>query len=306
MQTRQSNHLHATTYETGFGPGRLLVGGPPAGLPVLLLHGYAASADQWRRLMPHLLDRYRVYAPDLLGFAEAPAPRGAYTAARWVGQMHRLMDALDLPRAVLVGHSLGGLVALTAARELEERAAGLVLIDSLGLPLPDAERALRGAPGLLVRLLRAPGVGELAFWAVRGHRTLARGLALGAYHDPARAPEEALTTWLDLIHRPCAHRAYLGVVRQLERYQAGIRPGELTLPTLILWGAEDRGVPATLAEGFRGLLPQAEVRIIPDTGHVPHSEQPAAVAAALLPLLARLEDCPRAPAAAAATRGRRP
>ena len=291
MQTLQEYAIEETTGETGFGPGRLLVAGPPDGLPVILLHGYAASAGQWGQLISALADRYRVYAPDLLGFAGAPTPPGAYTAARWAGQVRALMDELALPRAVVVGHSLGGLVALTAAQAMPDRLAGLVLVDALGMPLPEVERLTRGGLGLVVRCLRAPGVGELIFWAVRDRRYVARRLALGAYHDPTRvSEEEALAGWNDLVRRPGAHRAYVGFARQFEHYRADLQPGDLTLPTLIVWGADDRGLPVTMAEGFRALLPQAEVQIIPDCGHVPHCEQPEAVAAALLPFLARLRE----------------
>lgn len=273
-----------TRYETGFGPGRVLIAGPPDGLPVVLVHGYAASADQWRRLIPYLAETYPVYAPDLLGFAGAPAPPPPYTPARWAEQLGRLLAVL--PRAVLVGHSLGGLIVLAAAHRFPERVAGLVLMDSLGRPAPSVERVLGGPTGVLVRLLRAPGVGEVIFWGLRGQRTLARALALGAYADPARAPADALATWLDLIHRPGAHRAYLSVVRQIETLLASYQPGELAQPALIIWGAADRGLPVRLAHEFLQILPQAGIVIIPGCGHVPQSEQPAATAAALLPFLA--------------------
>jgi pimeloyl-ACP methyl ester carboxylesterase len=286
--------VEATTFATPYGPCRLLAAGPIDAPPLVLIHGYAASADQWRRLLPTLAGDYRLLMPDLLGFAHAPTPPPPYTAARWAEQIGALLDATATRRAVVVGHSLGGLVALTTARRFPERCAGLVLLNSIGLALPDAERALRGAPGNLLRLLRAPGVGEAIFWAVRGNRRLARGLALGAYHRADRAPEDAVEVWLDLIHRPAAHRAYLSVARQLERLVVQAAPGEIDLPTLIIWGAEDRGMPATLAEGFRALIPRARLALIADCGHVPQCEDPVAVAGHLRPFLAALRDDPAA------------
>lgn len=277
--------VQVTRSETGFGPGRVLIAGPRDGLPVVLVHGYAASADQWRRLIPYLAETYPVYAPDLLGFGDAPAPPPPYTPARWAEQLEHLLAALPLPRAVLVGHSLGGLIVLAAAQRFPERVAGVVLIDSLGRPAPHVERVLGGPAGILVWLLRAPGIGEVIFWGLRGQRTLARALALGAYEDPARAPADTLATWLDLIHRPGAHRAYLSVVRQIETLRADCQPGEIAQPALIIWGAADRGLPVRLAHEFLQVLPQAQVAIIPDCGHVPQSERPAATAAALRPFL---------------------
>lgn len=283
--TANASTLITTRCETGYGPGRVLRAGPAAGLPVVLIHGYAASAAQWRPVLPFLADRHPIVVPDLLGFGEAPTPPPPYTPERWADQVARLLDALALPRAVLVGHSLGGLVALTAALRHPERVAGLGLIASLGLPAAAGTSPWRGLSSLGMRLLGAPGVGELVFWSVRGQRRLARAMALGAYHDPARAPADAVDTWHALINRPGAHHAYISVVRRLPHLTASLRPGLVTQPTTIIWGANDRGLPAALAREFHRLIPHAEVTIIPDTGHIPHSEQPAATAAALARVL---------------------
>jgi pimeloyl-ACP methyl ester carboxylesterase len=278
--------LTTARYETGYGPGRVLRAGPTTGLPVVLIHGYAASAAQWQPLLPYLAGERPVLAPDLLGFAEAPTPPPPYTAERWADQVARLLDALALPRAIVIGHSLGGLVALTAALRYPDRVAGLGLIASLGLPPAPGASPWRGFSSLGLRLLGAPGVGEAVFLSVRGQRRLAAAMALGAYHDPARAPADAVDAWHALINRPGAHRAYIGVVRRLRHLTAPLRPGLVTQPTAIVWGANDRGLPASLAREFQRLIPQADVTIIPATGHVPHSEQPAATAAALAGVMA--------------------
>jgi pimeloyl-ACP methyl ester carboxylesterase len=236
--------------------------------------------------MAGLAREHRVYAPDLLGFGLAPKPPAPYTPERWAEQIAGLRDYANLDRMVLAGHSLGGMVALTVTRQAPARVAGLGLLNALGIGAHPVARLANGLPSPLVRLLHRPGIGERLFFALRGNQMMARGLALGAYADRASAPPDALEAWLTLIHQPGAEHAYLDVVRRLHTYVVDLAPGELTMPALILWGAEDRGLPVRIAGDAQRLLPQAQQIIIPRCGHVPHMERPAAVQAALTDLVA--------------------
>ncbi len=115
---------------------RYLTAGPVGAPPLVLLHGDGDSAVSWRWVMPELAASYRVYAPDFPGFGDSakPAPRGAdYSPpffARFVGAF---LDALGHERAIVIGSSLGGLVAIRFALDAPGRVGALGLVDSAGL-----------------------------------------------------------------------------------------------------------------------------------------------------------------------------
>lgn len=241
-----------------------------AGPPLLLLHGLGALGRFWEPLAPFLAPQARLLAPDLPGHGES-APLPSPTLPEGVRWLVRLLDALGLDRVSLVGHSLGGTLALALALRCPERVLRLVLI---------APPGLGPAVGWPLRLLALPRVGPFLYALLGRWPSLAlRGLV----HDPRTVPRDLL----DRLARQRRRRG--GQVLRLLRQGVGPRglhspllPEEplrrLPHPVLLVWGAEDRTVP--LENGLRGLalLPRSRLAVLPACGHWPPVERPEAVA----------------------------
>ena len=119
-----------------------------SGEALLLLHGMAGSSETWRAVIPQLSRRYRVVAPDLIGHGQSAKPRGDYSLGAFAVWLRDLLDELGVTRATIVGHSLGGGVAMQFVYQHPDYCQRLILISSGGLG-PDV--------GLVLRLLSAPG-----------------------------------------------------------------------------------------------------------------------------------------------------
>lgn len=263
-----------------------------SGSTVLLLHGAGGGAANWYRMIAPLAARYHVVAPDLPGFGLSDGiplrpPLGRYGAefvAAW-------MDAVGLDRAAVIGTSFGGLLALRLAQRDASRIDKLVLIDSAGL---GAEMPW------LARLATLPGVGRFALRPSReGTRMLFR-LLLTSDRTGLRGHEDALIEYLyasaaagDPVELSRALRLFGGLRGQREI----LSPQELSalmLPTLVVWGANDRFLPVTHALSVVSRLPDARSCVIPRAGHSPNWETPDAVSSAVLPFLANSETAPNA------------
>jgi 2-hydroxy-6-oxonona-2,4-dienedioate hydrolase len=190
------------------------------------------------------------------------------------------LDALGIACATIAGHSFGGLAALHFALARPERTARLVLVDSAGL-------GSAVHPGLLLNAAR--GYGELAAsWAATpigaAQRTLARARLLFA--DPRRVPRAWLAEQVRLALRPGVLGASLAALRSQaawwgQREVLSDHLAELAMPVLVIWGAEDRVVPAAQAYDAVALLRRGRLALIPSCGHIPHVEQPDAFVEAL-------------------------
>lgn len=244
------------------------------GEPLVLIHGWAARRSIWRHVIP-LLGGRRIIAIDVPGFGDSP-PAGPGFDLDDVARA--IWDGLPTDGPVtIVGHSLGGAVALTAAALEPERTRALVLCAPAGLrPLPARISPVLGAVGGRVIHLRRRATPLAA-------TSLGRRLLMGANtaggdaisqddvvrmvmaSDGAARLGASLRTVTSVDLRPLLHQA----------------PAQLGA----LWGAHDRVVPTAIAEVVRMERPDAQVEIVPGTGHVPMMEQPAAFAAALSRLL---------------------
>ena len=221
-----------------------------AGEPVVLLHGLMGQMQHWDVVLDALGDGYRAIAPTLPVFH--PDLREASVAAlgRYV---LRFLDALDVPRAVLGGNSLGGHVALRLALDHRERVSGLVLTGSSGL----FERGF------------ASGVPH------RPDRTWVRRKMEEVFFDPALVTDG----WVDDVHRMVTTSSsalrILRLARDARRDNLETRLGEIRVPTLLVWGRDDRITPPEVGERFRALIPDAHLWHLSQCGHAPMLERPA-------------------------------
>jgi pimeloyl-ACP methyl ester carboxylesterase len=147
-----------------------------SGPPVILIHGITSSSENWKTVGPMLAEHYTVLAPDLVGHGHSAKPRGDYSMGAFASGVRDLTVALDLGPATVVGHSLGGGVAMQFAYQFPERAVRLALIDSGGLGA-----TVHG----LLRAATLPG-SELVLPFLAGSRVLKTGEAVGRLLQPGR------------------------------------------------------------------------------------------------------------------------
>jgi pimeloyl-ACP methyl ester carboxylesterase len=247
---------------------------------VVLLHGRGHAATTWWPLLGPLAERRRTVAFDLPGFGHSAArpwtgggPRDALRF--FTAPLAAVLRDLDLQGSILVGHSLGGLVALEIALGGLACPRALVLLDAMGLAPSVHPRA---------RLYYRADPERLARW--RG--PIAR--AVEAARGGAVSRAEALRRELLEVRggRPDAARAFEAMVPLLGApFHLGADLGRVTVPTLLLWGARDEAFPPSVAEAAVRALPRGELRIL-DAGHSPHVERPHEVLAAVDDFVARL------------------
>lgn len=265
-----SLHGHLLSYvDSGTGPA------------VLFIHGLLGSHHHWAHLVDTLDTDHRVLAPDLFGHGASEKPMGDYSLGAHAATLRDLLDRLGIDRVTLVGHSLGGGVAMQLCYLFPERVERLVLVSSGGLGR-SVSRLLRSAtlPGAeWVLPVIASG------W-VRGQvetvgRTLAR-VGLRPRTDLTEA-WHGFTSLADAESR----RAFLATTRSV------IDPGGQTvtahdhlpmavdIPTLIVWGTRDKVIPVEHATAAQRAIPGSRVELFEGAGHFPHLDQPDRFAALL-------------------------
>ncbi len=252
-------------------PVRYLTAGE--GPPLVLLHALGESAFDWRWVMPALARGRSVYAPDLL---RPESGDGAdYSSSSLAGFAAKFLDALGIERATVVGNSLGGLVALRLALSDPSRVDALGLVDSAGLGR-EINPALSSAT--------LPGYGDAAvYWAKTPMGAVQRawGKAPLLFALPASAPPEWLAEQYRLGLTPGFMQATLAALRRHVN-PAGQRESELLLdelprlkiPTLVVWGAQDKVMPTRHARDAASRLRNGSLAIIAGCGHLPHVECP--------------------------------
>ena len=276
--------FRSATADVG-GPVHYVDYGGPADAPlVVAVHGLGGSHLNWSALAPHLVGHTRLVAVDLLGHGHTPAAGRTPDVAGHVELVTGFVDrvAPDRP-VVLMGNSLGGLVAALAASAAPDRVAGLVLVD----PALPTERLGLVHPRVLANFVicSVPGLGERFLDARRGRttaeRTVRRVLAATCV-DPARVPADVVDAHIALtaeVDRRAADRAYLTSARSLAALMA--RPGAtvatldtLEVPVLHLHGARDVLVPLAAARRMAAGRADWHLEIARDIGHTPMLEAP--------------------------------
>jgi pimeloyl-ACP methyl ester carboxylesterase len=258
--------------------------GPKDGLAVVLVHGSNASLHTWEPWRARLTAKgYRVITLDLPAHGlSGPTPQGLYTSAAYVGIVEQLVDRLGLTRFALGGNSMGGGVAWRYAVRHPQRLAALILVDASGRPMPKGS-----SPPLGFRLARVPLARDfLATVTPRGliDRSFKQSIANQAIATPAMVDR-----YWELLLYPGNRKA---TVQRFGQYSgddgAAAKLKGLTVPTLILWGREDRLIPVSVAQWFNEQIPGSRVSILDGIGHIPMEEAPDRSLAPVLELLERV------------------
>lgn len=243
---------------------------------VVLLHGQPGTADDWQWVTPLLEDRYTTVVPDRPGYGRTPGPATGFRGN--ASALARLLDRLEVERAVVVGHSWAGGAALAFAAGHPDRAAGLVLVSSVG----PGERL-----GWSDRLLAAPVVGDAIAAATVGGVGLVLGIekvqSVAERRLGGRA-HDALVA-LTRLTRPGSRvwRSFVTEQRCLLSELDGLADDlpALTAPTVVLHGRADRMVPVEVAATVAAAIPGAELQVLEGVGHLLPHDRPEAVAAAV-------------------------
>jgi pimeloyl-ACP methyl ester carboxylesterase len=243
-------------------------GGPP----LVLLHGVGTSSSEWSWVLPDLARNHRVYAVDLPGYDGSYEPPD-YSPTFTASFVNSFLDAVGAKSAVVVGNSFGGLVALHLALSEPARVSALVLSDSAGLG-----QAVN--PALVA--LSSPGGGELAKTLAKtrlgaAQRSIQRALLL--FSRPWRISWKWLKDQYKLAQLPNFTDATLASLRNAvgatgQREVLLDRLPQLQMPTLIVWGIEDRLLPYSQAKDAIALVQDGSLELISKCGHLPHVEQP--------------------------------
>ena len=264
-----------------------LLAGDPAAEPLILIHGLGATKSSWLPVVPALAQHYRVIALDLPGFGSSAKPRGAYNAPWFAQRLSTFMDQLDIDSAFVAGNSMGGRIAMEMAMTDPNRVRAIACL----CPVTAFSRrpALR-----LVKLLRP----EFAFatsWLPRGQ--VLEGLRQ-LFADPDRvAPdwyEAAVDDFLAIWRSPRARMAFSAAARHLYLEEPDGDDGfwarlpAMTTPALYIYGTRDVLISARSAQRVSRALPNSEVLVWRDSGHVPQIEFPQRTIDLLTGFFARL------------------
>jgi pimeloyl-ACP methyl ester carboxylesterase len=257
---------------------RYLAGGE--GSSLVFLHGLGESAFDWKWLMDSLIPKWYMVAVDMPYSSGNNPPPDNYSQEFLVGFVFRIFSELNIEKPVIVGHSLGGIVATTMAIKTPERLKGLVLLNSAGLghelnPLLSFQ-TIPGFSDFLSLMSRTP-MGAL-------HRIWARSLIL--YSHPYLVSPEWAYEQYRLTLSPHFMDALLGALRHhvtISGQQTILLDhlAQVKMPTMVIWGGDDRVIPLSHAEEAVKRLSNARLEIISDCGHMPHVERPATTAAVL-------------------------
>jgi pimeloyl-ACP methyl ester carboxylesterase len=256
-------HGHRVTYRTA-GSGPVL----------LLLHGIANSSETWESVAEPLSERFTLIAPDLLGHGESATPRGDYSLGAHASGVRDVLTALGHDRVTVVGHSLGGGIAMQFAYQFPERCERMVLVSSGGLG-----REVH----LLLRAAALPGA-DWVLPVITSREMLGVGRFVGGLLGKVRlGPDgdlKVLAHGFASLDNAGSRQAFLHTVRAVvepggQRVSAHDRLAlAAVLPTLVVWGERDSIIPVSHGEAAHEAMPGSRLEVFPDAGHMPHAHDP--------------------------------
>ena len=257
------------------------------GPAVVLIHGVAGRAGQWDQTLQLLAEHHTVIAPDLMGHGDSAKPRGDYSLGAHASGIRDLLVGLSIERASIVGHSLGGGIAMQFAYQFPERCERLVLVASGGLG-DEVHPLLRAAtlPGseFVLPVLAHPRLVEVMSVVPR---------ALGRIGLRTRVDLEEMARGYQSLSNAEARSAFIHTLRGVidptgQRIDASDRLYLASkMPSLIIWGGRDRIIPAKHARTAHKSMPGSELELFEEAGHFPHLDDPLRFAHTVQAFLAK-------------------
>jgi pimeloyl-ACP methyl ester carboxylesterase len=256
------------------------IGGGP---PVILVHGFGGSMWQWEYQQAALAPHHRVITLDLPGSGLSDKPDIAYTPDEMIAFVRGFMNALGIQKAALVGNSMGAGLVIGMAVAHPERVDRLVLIS--GLPKGVREK-------LTGRLIKRAVETSAPVWLIRfgnwlAGRWVTEDVLKEIVHDHSRLTQAVIERSFRNRARPGLIPAAMAIARNLPLWEQGfaLRIGDISRPTLILWGEQDKVLPPEVGRELHATIKGASFAMIPGAGHIPQWEQPEAVNSLLLTFL---------------------
>ncbi|MEV5160232.1 alpha/beta hydrolase [Streptomyces sp. NPDC053728] len=274
VRGRQAEHSVGLSHRTihGYRRAYRMAGEGPA---ILLIHGIGDSSATWAELIPELARHHTVIAPDLLGHGASDKPRADYSVAAYANGIRDLLGVLGIERATLVGHSLGGGVAMQFAYQYPERTDRLILVSAGGVGR-EVNPVLRAVslPGadLMLSTLRLPGMRSQVGLFTRLIKLLDTDLGQDAGE---------LIDLVDALPDSTSRSAFISTLRAVVDWRGQVVTMldrcYLTqgMPTLLLWGSRDSVVPVHHAYGAHAAMPGSRLEIFEGAGHFPFHTDPA-------------------------------
>lgn len=248
------------------------------GSPVILIHGFFFDSYMWAANIDQLAEHFRVYAMDLWGFGYSSRNPLDYGFPLYARQLALFMDALAIPAASLVGQSMGAGTIIEFTVSNRSRIDRIVLSDASGLPNP--------LP-LIGKISNLPGVGE-AMYAFPGNFIRRLTLANTFIHDKGTITEEFLQNATRFQKIEGSSEVMLKITRKdfFDKLEPRIKQlGELNVPTLIVWGRDEKAIPLPIGQRLHKELPGSQMEIIDKAGHCPMIDQPERFNALVLDFL---------------------
>ncbi len=228
------------------------------GVPLLFVHGFPLHRGTWQKQIDALRSSYRIIAPDLRGLGESEAGSGTTTMAQFAQDIHGLLEQVNLGPVILIGHSMGGYVALAFAGQFPHMLRGLVLVGTkAGNDTPEAAAGRRAT----AEKVRAEG----------------SKVVVEAMAPKMLAPNNHDRTMSEQVRRFMAPSKPEGVIGALlgmaERPDSTAMLAGIAAPTLVITGADDAIIPPTESEKLATAIRGAQLKIIPHAGHLVAYEQ---------------------------------
>jgi pimeloyl-ACP methyl ester carboxylesterase len=260
-----------------------------SGPTVVLIHGMAGSLDTWDPVFDDLARTCDVIAVDLPGHGASSRMRGDYSLGSLASSVRDIMDALDVKAATIVGHSLGGGIAMQFLYQFPDRCERLVLVSSggLGREVTPMLRAL-SVPGAGLALAAGAKIQHQRHVAAAGR--LVRPLAGLVWNDLPYMVRQMST-----LDDPETRRSFLATINAvIEPGGQGINATDRLhlaegLPTLIVWGEKDRMIPCSHGHAAADLIPGCRFELVPGAGHYPHEDNPELFASFVTDFVATTE-----------------
>ena len=241
----------------------------PSELELLLVHGLSGSWQNWLETIPHLAKTRRVVALDLPGFGRSPMPPWELTIENFGQLLHEFRDAIEIADCCVVGNSMGGFVAAEGAISRPDRFEKLVLVSAAGVSSVEVRRE---PAKVVARMLAAMAPLSIKFQERTFRRPGIRtSLFQGIFHRPGELRPELL--W-EQFSNGAGAPGFVDALTNLLGYDILDRLEEVEVPSLVVWGRQDRVVPSSDAAEWGRRLRNSRTVILDQTGHVPQLERP--------------------------------
>jgi pimeloyl-ACP methyl ester carboxylesterase len=252
-----------------------------SGIPLVFIHGFMGATYDWRFNIPELSKYFAVKAFDLPGFGYSDKPLDfSYSCEGYSKFVKAYLDKCSIKKAVLVGNSMGGQIALETCLKYPDRVSALILIDSGGYP---------GSVRLLLfRLLKIQIIGTVIISLIT-RSAIRYVLKNDILHDGSLVTDDAVNYYYNVYKTAKAREIPPIVVRNMIRDEQHIHSefNEIKCPTLVIWGAQDRVIPPHYAELFKEEISNAELMVVEDAGHMPQVDKAKVVNDAVIDFISK-------------------